>query len=119
MIGTGKYDFPGLRRAGSLALKALVAGTSWGGSLLSGPFSSTINLLFEWLAEWLMNRGLILINLGAIYVEGKFDQAAFDKAMDEGLSKAKIPGLTPAQKKAIDDEIIKAFRNFARVTRAD
>lgn len=115
MIGTGKYNFPGIKKAGAFALKAALASTTWGAALIKGPFSGTITLIDEWIAEWLANRGLVIINLGAIYVDGEFSQDKFDKGMEEGIKNAKAPGLTDAQKKAIDDQVIKAFRPFALI----
>lgn len=118
MIGTGKYDFPGIRRIGALALEGLIAGTSWGASLVTGPFAPVIDICAEYLSEWMANRGLLILDLGAIYVNGEFDQSTFDKAMDEALDRSKIPGLSDAEKKAIDDKVIAAFRQFARVGRS-
>ena len=48
--------------------------------------------------------------------EGEIDQNKFDAAMEAGLDKLKIPGITDAQKKAIDDKVIEAMRKFGRVT---
>lgn len=118
MIGTGKYDFPGIRKAGTAALRAVLVSTSWGAALVTGPFKGSVDLVVEWFSELLTNHGLIVINVGAIYVNGEFDQDAFDKAMEEGLEKAKAPGLSDAQKKVIDDEVLKAFRRFGRITKS-
>lgn len=115
MIGTGKYDFPGIRKAGTAALKAVVATTGWGAWLIASPFNSVFEVAAGWLSEWLANRGLLIINLGAIYVSGEIDQARFDKAFEEALEKVKLPGLTDEQKKGIDDEVIEAFRWFGRI----
>lgn len=115
MIGTGKFDFPGIRKAGVKAFSLALASTSWGASALSGPFKPLIEKTLEWVSEWLANKGLLIINVGAIYVAGEFDQSKFDKAMTDALEQAKAPGLSDAQKKAIDDEVIKAFRKFALV----
>lgn len=115
MIGTGKYDFPGIRRAGATAFKLVLAGTGWGAKLIASPFWPIIKMMIEWCAEYLANKGLLVINVGAIYVNGEFDQARFDKAFEEGIQKAKAPGLTDAQKRMIDDEVIKAFRRFGAI----
>jgi len=115
MIGTGKYDFPGIRKAGAAAFRAVILTTGWGAALFASPFKSVINTALEMVSEWLANKGLLIINLGAIYVAGQFDQAKFDAAMNTAIEKAKAPGLTDAQKKAIDDEVKKAFRPFAMV----
>lgn len=113
MIGTGKYNFEGIRKAGSLGLKALLSSTGWGAKLLTGPFRKSLDLFFQFISELLANRGLILLNLGEIYISGKFQQSNFDKNLEKALNAVKVPGLTPEQKKAIDDEVIKAFRPFA------
>ncbi len=115
MIGTGKYDFPGIRKAGRLALRAVLAGTTWGASLIASPFFPIIQLVADWCVEWLANKGLLIINVGAIYVSGEFQQAAFDQAFEDAIAKAKAPGLTDAQKKVIDDEVIRAFRRFGTI----
>lgn len=117
MIGTGRYNFPGIRKAGAAGLKLVLASTTFGKWLITSPFKKVFDLFAEWAVEWLTNRGLVIINLGAIYVNGEFDQAKFDKAMDLGLEKAKVPGLTDAQKKIIDDEVLKSFRAFARIAK--
>ncbi len=119
MKSTGKYDFPGFRNAGTVAIKALLATTTWAPAILAGPFKPVLDFVIGQLSEWLANKGLLIIDVAAVFIEGELDQSAFDKAIDEALEQVKIPGLTPEQKKAIDDEVIKAFRNFARVTRPD
>lgn len=113
MIGTGKYDFKGIRKAGALGILALISSTGWGAKLLAGPFKKSFNLLLEFILELLANRGLLLLNIGDIYISGKFKQSDFDKKLETALNSVKAQGLTPAEKKAIDDEVIKAFRPFA------
>lgn len=117
MIGSGKYDFPGIRKAGTAGIKALLALTSWGTWLIASPFMPIVDFWLDWISEWLANRGLIMINVASFYIGGKFDQDKFDSAMEEGLKKAKAPGLTDKQKKVIDDAVIDAFRKFGKVTR--
>lgn len=117
MIGTGKYDFPGIRKAATVAINLALAATGWGAWLLASPFRPLVLKIEEWAAEWLANRGLLILNLGAFYVEGVLDQAAFDQAMDEGLEKIKIPGLSEEEKWAIDEKVVQAMRNFGRITR--
>jgi hypothetical protein len=116
MIGTGKYNFPGFKKAGAAAFRAVLVGTQWGSAALASPFRPIIDFLLEYASEWLANRGLLIINVGAIYVNGQFEQATFDAAFEDALKKSKAPGLTDAQKKVIDDQVIKAFRPFARLT---
>ena len=110
---TGKYDFQGIQKAGRLGIKALLASTGWGAKLLAGPFVKVLDIAIDWLSNWMANKGLIILNLGAIYIEGEFDQGAFDKALDEGLSKVETqPNLSQEQKELIDEEVRKAARKF-------
>lgn len=115
---TGKYDFPGIKKAGVKGITLLLAGTSWGAALVAGPFKFVYDFLLELLINFLANKGLMVIDIGVFYVGGKFDQGSFDKAMNEGLERVKSGKvLTPAQIKEIDQNVIDAFREFGKVTR--
>lgn len=114
MALSGKYDFRGIKTLGAAGLRAALSSspyTAW--FLKLGGFS---DLLLEFLVNWFTNKGLIVFNLGAIEVMGELDQrrldAAFDKAFEEILIKGGRDRLTPEQKKAIDDEVIRAGRKF-------
>jgi hypothetical protein len=98
MIGTGKYNFPGIRKAGIAAINAILAGTTWGAWLIASPFLPLLDYAEGWLVEYLANKGLLIINLGIFYVEGKIDQSRFDSAFDEALKAIQYPGLTDEQK---------------------
>lgn len=100
---SGKYDFNGIKKQGASGLKLLLASdpaTAW---ILKVPF---LNSLLESFVNWATNKGLVILNIGAIYVNGEIDQSALDKAIDEGLKK--IGTLTPEQMKEIDDKVIEA-----------
>lgn len=117
---TGKYDFKGIKKYGAQGIQLALSTTAWGAVLIKIPVVGTmINLALELVVNWLANKGLMVLNIAAIAVEGKFDQMSFDSAMDKALSQVEMTGriLTPAQKKAIDDEVIKSFRNFAVFTK--
>lgn len=112
---TGKYDFPGISKLGAIGLKAAFASSPYTAWLLKlGPVST---FFIELLANFLANKGLLILNLGAIYLNGEIDQRAFDNAMDEAFKKLQKPGLTPQQKKDIDDEVIAAARRFIVITK--
>lgn len=108
---SGKYDFPGIQKAGVAAIKAILASFSWGAALLAGPFGKIPDFILDWVINWLANKGLIVLNIGAIYIDGHFDQAGFDKSIEDGLSRVK-KGVTPEEGKVIDDAVIAAFRKF-------
>lgn len=111
----GKYNFPGIKKAGVAGLTAALAATGWGLKLMASPFKPLVNIILGYLVEWLANNGLVVINLAAIYVDGKIDQSQFDKAFDEALTKVQIPGLTENEKELIDEKVRKAFRDFAHL----
>lgn len=109
-----KYDFPGIQKLGTAGIRSALALSPYTAWLLSLGFvlDFGLNLLVGYLA----NNGLIILNVAANSVTGEIDQMSFDKAIDEAISKITIAGgvdkLTPAQKKAIDDEVIKAARKL-------
>lgn len=115
---TGKYNFPGIQKAGVAAIKAALATTGWGVALLANPFFKFFEpveaAVVDWAINWLANKGLIVLNLGAIIVNGEVDQALFDKALDDGLKLVEQgrDKITAKQGKAIDDDVIAAARRF-------
>lgn len=116
---SGRYDFKGLKKYGAQGLIIALGTTAWGAAILKVPILGTLlRGCSEFFANWLANKGLMVLNLGAIFVSGEFDQKSFDAAMDKALSEVSQSGgkLTDEQKKRIDDEVIAAFRRFARFT---
>lgn len=113
----GKYDFPGIKKAGTAAVEAALSATGWGASIISSPFKPIVKMLIGYVIEWAANKGLVIINLAAIYVNGEIDQSRFDKAFDEALEAVKVPGLTEKQKEQIDNEVRDAFRKFAHLNK--
>ncbi len=110
-----KYDFKGIKQYGAKGMILALESTGVGKVMLDWGFRGIIEILFEWLVNWLANKGLIILNVIAISVEGHFDQQAFDREMEEALKKIQTSGgkLTPEQMKEIDAEVIRAFRKFA------
>lgn len=113
---SGKYDFPGIQKVGKLAVKAILASTTWGAWIINSPFKPVFEFMLGWTINWLANKGLVIINLTAIYIDGELDQRAFDQAFDEALEKLKMPGLSDQEKASIDEKIKQAFRNFAHIS---
>lgn len=110
---TGKYNFTGIQKLGSAAIKALLASTTWGAAILQYAFvRDFLNFFTDLLVNWLANKGLIILNIAASMVEGELDQSAFDKAMDQGIASVQNQILTPEQIKAIDDKVIYAVEKF-------
>jgi len=116
---SGKYDFKGIKQAGAAGLRLALAASPYTAWLLK--LSSFLDFVLEFFANWLANNGLVLLNVGANYVNGELDQKQMDSAMDEAISEIKNKGgkdkLTAQQKKEIDDEVIKAARKFLVIAR--
>lgn len=108
MALSGKYDFTGIKTTGRLALKAAFATSPW--TSWVNKLGSLSDLLLDFAINWLANRGLIWLNVGAFYVSGELDQKALDKAIENGLKAVENPNikLTPEQMREIDDAVIKA-----------
>lgn len=119
MPTSGKYDFPGIKKAGAFALKAALASQSWYLFIVKWKLAPICDYLIEYAVNWAANKGLIVLNLGAIYIGGSIDQHAFDKALDEALHQVELSKgkLTDAEKKKIDDAVIAAFRRMAPFTK--
>lgn len=114
---TGRYNFPGIQKAMGVAIDALIAGTTWGAWLIASPFKGLFNYFRDMAINYLANRGIIFINVGYNIFDGVFDQKKFDNAIDAGIKRV-MQGrdkLTPAEGKAIDDEVREAFDEFADV----
>lgn len=94
-------------------------------ALLSSPKTSWLvawpaltNFLLEFLSNYLANKGLIVLNIGAIYVEGELSQNKLDKSFDNYLKYLQNQKpLTDKEIEAIDNEVINAARNFIPYTR--
>lgn len=98
--------------AASWEIRAALASSPIG-AVLNGPLGGTFGLLLEWLNEWLANRGIILLNIGAFKINGHFDQGAFDRAMDEGLAKIESgETLSPEEMREIDERVKEIVRRF-------
>lgn len=108
---TGRYDFTGIQKAVSVGINAILATTSWGAWLLASPFNLALTAAENAAVNFLVNRGLIVLNIGAIMVDGKIDQAALDGAMNDAITKLQQgrSSVTPAQGQAIDQEVQDAF----------
>jgi hypothetical protein len=119
MLSSGKYDFRGIKKLGAAGLRLALAASPYTAWTLKGGALTTFFL--EWFSNWLANSGLMLLNIGADYVSGEMDQARFDAAMDAAFEEIRKKGgretLTEAEKKAIDDEVIKVARKFVVIGR--
>ena len=115
MAVTGRYDFAGIKKAGASALALALAASPYTAWILKGGKLTTLCL--EFLANLLANNGLIIMNLGAIYIEGHFDQKLFDAVLQDSLEKIQLgrDKMTPAQGKAIDDAVRDAARRFINI----
>lgn len=115
MNPSGRYDFQGIKKAGAAALAVALASSPSTAWILKG--GKLTKLILEFVANLLANNGLVILNLGSIYVEGHFDQKQFDAVLQDGLDKLKLgkDKITPEQGKAIDDAVRDAARRFINI----
>lgn len=114
---SGKYDFRGIKTMGA---KGILLALST--SPVTAPYflwikrlhlDEVLEIILEFVVNWAANNGLVLLNLGAIYVEGHFDQKAFDAAIEDALSEVKLGRkLSIDEVRAIDAKVIAAARRF-------
>lgn len=120
---TGRYDFPGIQKAVRRSIELLAASTTFGAWLIASPFKPVIDAIENLIINWLVNRGLIIIDIGAVMVEGKVNQSKLDAALDAAFEKMKVgrDKITPEEGAKIDAETTQAFDQFADVnaTNAD
>jgi hypothetical protein len=118
---TGRYDFKGIQKAGERLIDALLAGTGWGAWLLASPFMPAIRVIEGLLINYLTNRGLIIIDVAAVIVNGKIDEARLTSALNSAFEKLKVgrDKITPAEGAKIDAETTEAFDEFADVPMAN
>jgi ABC-type branched-subunit amino acid transport system substrate-binding protein len=117
---SGKYDFKGIKRLGAAVLRGALSSSPYTAWLVRFP--ALTNFILEFLTNWLANKGLLVLNVIAIEVEGAIDQKGLDEAIDKAINEIKVKGgkdkLTPEEKKAIDDEVIKSARKFLVIAKS-
>jgi hypothetical protein len=118
---TGRYNFTGIQKAVSVGINALLASTTWGAWILASPFRLILDQLEGLAVNWLANRGLIVLNIGAIMVDGSIDQTKLDSALNDALTKIQNgrDKITPAAGAAIDKEVADAFDQDADLGATD
>lgn len=107
---SGKYNFKGIKQHGASGLKLALASNPSLAWINKMPLAGT---LLEFFVNWMANNGLMIMNIGAIVVDGVVDQKLLDRSIEAGLQKFENPEitLTPEQMKEIDDAVIQAADN--------
>lgn len=118
---TGRYDFKGIQKAGERLIDALLVGTTWGAWLVASPFMPAVRIIEGLLINYLTNRGLIIIDVAGVLINGKIDEAKLTDALNSAFDKLKVgrDKITPAEGAKIDAETTAAFDQFADVPMAD
>lgn len=76
-----------------------------------------VRMLEGLLINYLTNRGLIVIDVAAVLINGKIDEARLTSALNSAFEKLKVghDKITPAEGAKIDAETDAAFDEFADV----
>ncbi len=95
----------------------LAVSTGWGAWLIASPFKPAIDAIEDLLINWLINRGLIIIDIGLVLVDGKISQSKLDAALDSAFEKLKVgrDKISPEEGAKIDADTTQAFDEFADV----
>lgn len=112
---SGKYNFAGFQKLGTLAIQAALAKQPWAVAIAKVPIlGSLLKLVPGLVTNWAANQGLVILNIGYNYVDGEIDQKALDKALEEGLAHLEIgrENVDPVKGAMIDEEVRKAARKF-------
>jgi hypothetical protein len=119
MPTSGKYDFKGIKKLGASGLRLALGSSPYLAWVLKFP--SLSSFILEFMTNYLANKGLIILNIGAVHYLGPKDQKQFDEGIDQAIEKIRIKGgrdkLTPKEIEAIDNEVIKSVRPFIVFTR--
>lgn len=111
---TQKHDFKGIKKVGATVLLGVIASSPF--SFLATGFLGRVTTFFlEKIVNVLANKGLIILNVGAMHFKTEAEAKAYVAGMELALKKvSESEGrLTPEQVKEIDDEVIKVFDDFA------
>ncbi len=118
---TGRYDFKGIQKAVRRVIELLAVSTTWGAWLIASPFKPAIDAIENLIINWLVNRGLIIIDIDLVMIDGKVNQSKLDSALDLAFEKLKVgrDKISPTEGAKIDAETTEAFDQFADVHAAD
>lgn len=108
---TGRYNFPGTQKAVRRIVTVLLAATSWGAWIATSPFMPLVSYFEDLLTNWLVNRGLIILDVGANIIDGVVDEKALTDALNAGILRVTQGrgSISPEEGKAIDDRVREAF----------
>lgn len=114
-MAVSKHDFGGIAKVTATLLMTLMATTPL--AFLTRGFLGKVTFFFlRKVGNWLANQGLAVLNLGVDAIKIAQEKKTFDKELEKALktvaeSKGK---LSPKEVKAIDDEVRRAFKRFAK-----
>lgn len=118
---TGRYNFTGIQKLVTTGVNTLLASTSWGVWLLASPFKPVLQALEDAAVNFLVNRGLIIIDIGAVVVDGQINEDNFNTALTNAFNQLRNgrDQITPTQGAKIDADTTAAFDKFADVNATD
>lgn len=110
-----KHRFEGIGDKAATATMLLLAAEPWGVWFTVGFQGTVVHWILKQFYMWMADRGLIMLNSGIAEIEVMQQKSGFNGSLEDAfklIDQAK-GGLTDAQKKAIDDKVIRAFDKFA------
>lgn len=108
------YQYEGIGKAGALVIFAWLAASPFA-FLTTGILGKIVFFIVSKITTYAATKGVMILNVAIADIQTIAQKDDFDGSFDEAFKE--IHGnrdkLTPAQKKAIDDKVIAAFRKFA------
>jgi hypothetical protein len=111
---SGRYDFKGIKRLGALGLFNLLQSSPLG-FLASGVAGKFFFTLFEFIANYAANRGLIFLNVTISNAQTDSQQREYVEIVDWALKEVR-PDMSQEEMKEIDDKVIQKLVAFAVLT---
>jgi len=115
-VGTtpGNYQYEGIGKAGALVIFAWLASTPLV-FLTNGILGKFVFFILTRFCAYLAGKGIMILNIAVADIQIVAQKNDFDGSFDEAFKEihGQRDKLTPEQKKAIDDKVIRAFRKFA------
>ena len=108
------YRYEGIGKASALVIFAWLGASSFS-VFTTGPLGRFTFYILEQFCTYLAGRGIVLLNITVADIQIVGQKKDFDGSFAEAFKE--IHGnpkrLTPEQKKAVDEKVMRAFRRFA------
>lgn len=110
-----KYEFEGIAKFNAMLVFTALASGPYA-YLTTGILGKFVFFVLKKIGNWIANQGLALANIGIEEIRNPILLDNYDSTMNDALNEVlrRKGRLTDEEKKAIDDKVKDAARNFIR-----